>query len=169
MLLPAMLLNFLESGGKVLGVILVVAFVMWFLIIERYLHFFFSKNSIVVGIEKYWAGVEDKRSWGGRKIRAYCISVLRRRLEARLDFIRVLVNTSMLLGLLGTITGMIQVFEGLALVQAGSVRIIANSVSQTVIPALSGLVTALSGLYFAIRLKQLARREVRKLTDKLRV
>ena len=54
-----------------------------------------------------------------------------------------------LLGLLGTVTGMIAVFDVMAFAGTGNARLMAAGVSKATIPTMSGLVAALSGLYFA--------------------
>jgi len=68
-----------------------------------------------------------------------------------------------LLGLLGTVTGMIAVFDVMAFAGTGNARLMAGGVSKATIPTMSGLVAALSGLYFAALLEKKATIE----TDRL--
>ncbi len=161
--------DFFASGGQVLGIILVTTFVMWFLIVERYWYFFFQKGDAVNKILIRWAAMSDADTWRLRMIRACYISQFKQQVTMRIGWIKVLITVSMLLGLLGTIVGMIDVFEGMMLTQASDVRVLAAGVSRTVIPAMAGLVAALSGLYFSFQLEQSASREVQKLADKLTV
>jgi biopolymer transport protein ExbB len=72
-----------------------------------------------------------------------------------------------LLGLLGTVTGMIQVFDVMALTGTGNARLMAGGVSAATIPTMSGLVAALSGLYLVTYLEQRAAAEVDHVGDLL--
>ncbi|MCY4056998.1 MAG: MotA/TolQ/ExbB proton channel family protein, partial [Gammaproteobacteria bacterium] len=74
-----------------------------------------------------------------------------------------------LLGLLGTVWGMVQVFETLTAFGTGNARLMASGVSQATIPTMAGLVAALSGLYFSVWLKQRAQRKMEELADGLRI
>ena len=61
--------------------------------------------------------------------------------------IKTLVSLAPLLGLLGTVTGMIGVFEVLATTGGGDARSMAAGVSQATIPTMAGMVAALSGVF----------------------
>ena len=161
----------LESGGPVLAVILVVTFVIWLLIIERY-WYFAQQRAFVSDVAARWRARADKHSRASRMIRACWLSQYRRRLERRISLVKVLVSVSLLLGLLGTVTGMIGVFEGMSVFGAGGpggIRAVADGVTVATIPAMAGMVAALSGLYFSTQLQKRAAREVRKLHDRLTV
>ena len=160
---------FLDSGGLVLAVILAVTFIVWLLIIERYWYFTFQRRALSNDISKRWRARTDKRSRIARTIRACWLSQFRLRLEQRIGLIKALVSVSLLLGLLGTVTGMVGVFEGLSVSgaggEAGGIRVVADGVTRATIPAMAGMVAALSGLYFSVQLKRRAAHEVRKLSD----
>ncbi len=161
--------DLLESGGQVLEVILVVTFVIWLLIIERY-WYFAQQRPFVSAVAARWNARSDKRSRASRMIRACWLSQFRRRLEQRIGLVKVLVSVSLLLGLFGTVTGMIRVFEGMSVFSAGGpggIRAVADGVTVATIPAMAGMVAALSGLYFSAQLQKRAAREVRKLYDRL--
>ena len=53
-----------------------------------------------------------------------------------------------LLGLLGTVTGMIQVFDVMASLGSGNPRAMANGVSAATIPTMAGMLVAISALPF---------------------
>ena len=72
-----------------------------------------------------------------------------------------------LLGLLGTVVGMIGVFDVMTFFGTGNARLMASGVSQATIPTMAGLVAALSGLYIANLLKRTADDQVHKLADLL--
>ena len=72
-----------------------------------------------------------------------------------------------LLGLMGTVTGMIEVFDVMALSGSGNARSMASGVSKATIPTMAGMVGALSGVFLVTVLNQKVNREVEDLEDNL--
>ena len=72
-----------------------------------------------------------------------------------------------MLGLLGTVTGMVEVFDVIALSGNSNVRGVAAGVSKATIPTMAGMVVALTGYYFASRLRQLALHKSERFADSL--
>ena len=72
-----------------------------------------------------------------------------------------------LLGLMGTVTGMIEVFDVMALAGSGNARSMASGVSKATIPTMAGMVGALSGVYLVTVLNQKVNREIEDLEDNL--
>ena len=62
-----------------------------------------------------------------------------------LIFIKTLISLLPLLGLLGTVTGMVSVFEAMTY-SGGNARSMAAGVSMATIPTMSGMVATLSGV-----------------------
>jgi biopolymer transport protein ExbB len=72
-----------------------------------------------------------------------------------------------LMGLLGTVTGMISVFDVIALTGSGNVRSMASGVSKATIPTMSGMVAAISGIMADMYLSRMASNEQTLLEDHL--
>ena len=72
-----------------------------------------------------------------------------------------------LLGLLGTVTGMIEVFDVMALTGSGNPRAMASGVAKATIPTMAGMVAALSGLIFSTQLQNKAKTETEAVADRL--
>jgi biopolymer transport protein ExbB len=81
--------------------------------------------------------------------------------------IRAFVALCPLVGLLGTVTGMIQVFEVMAVLGTGNAREMASGVSAATLPTLAGMVLALSGMYPIARFQHVVDSETRQLRDHL--
>ena len=136
--------TFLEAGGDVLYLI-AATFCMWALIFER-LWFINTEHRADVGKAlAYWEGRNERNSWNARQIRLRLISDVNLRLKANMGFIKTLISLLPLLGLLGTVTGMVQVFEAMTY-SGGNARSMAAGVSAATIPTMSGMVATLSGV-----------------------
>lgn len=161
------ILEFMELGGGVLWWIMLVLFMMWSFIIERYWYFQVLHPRRMRSVVAAWDARADTTSWYAKRIRDAMISEVAESLNRGLPVIKTLVAICPLLGLLGTVTGMIQVFDVMGLTGTGNARAMAGGVSKATVPTMAGMVAALSGVYFASRLEQTARVEAEKLEDLL--
>jgi biopolymer transport protein ExbB len=82
--------------------------------------------------------------------------------------IRTLIVALPMLGLLGTVDGMIQTFDVLTVFGTGNARGMAGGISIALITTMGGLLAALSGMYFSTQLEQRVAREVDNVADALR-
>ena len=72
-----------------------------------------------------------------------------------------------MLGLLGTVTGMIEVFDVMATSGSGNARGMAMGVSKATLPTMAGMVAALSGMLFSIQFQRFANDESDRVEDSL--
>ena len=159
--------EFLDTGGQVLLVIGFVTFAMWLLILERFMYVFGRYRSYKKEVLNSWNSRPERNSWNAEQIRQAMISRVGINLNANLSYINVMVALCPLLGLLGTVTGMIEVFNVMAITGSGSARSMASGVSKATIPTMAGMVGALSGVFASTYLQRKAKREVELLEDKL--
>ena len=159
--------GFVELGGDVLWAIMVALFLMWTLIFERIWYFYRVHPGRVKETLREWAQRADTRSWHARRIREAMICETSIRLKRNIGVIRALVAICPLLGLLGTVTGMIAVFDVMTLSGSGDARAMASGVSKATVPTMAGMVAALSGVYFGTWLDHKASTEVERLEDQL--
>ncbi|MEA3410411.1 MAG: MotA/TolQ/ExbB proton channel family protein [Pseudomonadota bacterium] len=149
-------------GGDAFVAILVLSTLMWTLIIERY---WFLRRTYP-GWLRYrvacWRPRHHGAPWLQERARLGFVSSVTRKLQLHLALIRALVTVLPLLGLLGTVTGMVGAFNVIADVGAGDVRVLSSGISQALVSTAAGLVTALSGLYFSVDLQSRAERELER-------
>lgn len=159
--------DFMELGGPVLRWIALVIFVMWALIIERLLFFRTNLQTIAKNIRADWEARAERRSWNAHRIREGMISRFSMETNGQIMMIKTLVALCPLLGLMGTVTGMIKVFGAMATSGSGNVRAMAAGVSQATVPTMAGMVGALSGVLLVTLLTRRAAREIEFLGDSL--
>jgi biopolymer transport protein ExbB len=167
--LPALetIRDFLELGGDVLIVIGILTLFMWILIIERLLYFRLGHKKTLAAAQAIWNARDDQKSWNAHQVRTRLISVVSRRMDRNVALIQTCVALCPLLGLLGTVTGMVEVFEVMAISGSGNPRSMASGVSKSTIPTMSGMVAALSGIAMSTYLQRKAGRERERLSDHL--
>ena len=159
--------DFFEAGGNVLWGILGVTTLMWTFIIERLWYFMGVLPQRVTDVVEVWESRDDTTSWFARRVRDQLVSEVSVEAHQYLMVIKSLMAVLPLLGLLGTVTGMIQVFDVMAITGTGNARLMAGGVSAATIPTMSGLVAALSGFYFASYLESRADAEIERIEDLL--
>ena len=158
---------FLETGGLVLLLIGINIFGMWTLIFERVWFFQLRYGKDKTAALNQWHERSERQSWTAQQIRTATISVTREALNHRLSLIQTLIAICPLLGLLGTVTGMIEVFSSMSLFGTGNARNMAAGVSKATIPTMAGMVGALSGLFAITYLQRFAQRESELIEDGL--
>lgn len=145
--------NFIVSGGVVLWLIFFISLALWTLIIERYHYIWVVYPAAIKMRQQQWNNRIDKTSWNAIKLREAIISIENINLTRSLALINVMVMLCPMLGLLGTVTGMIAVFDVMSVLGNGNARAMASGIYMATIPTMAGLATALSGFYFSARLK----------------
>lgn len=158
---------FMEQGGNVLYMIMAVTFIMWVLIVERLWYFTLEYRKQKSRVIEAWEARSERQSWYAHKIRTAMISETTTELNSGVTMIKTLVALCPLVGLLGTVTGMIEVFEVMATQGSSNARAMAAGVSKATIPTMAGMVAALSGIFLSTYIERKASREAERLEDQL--
>ena len=162
--------DFVETGGDVLLVIAFTTAIMWTLILERFFYFKMGGHAErAKQALEFWKRRDDKRSWGAQAVRRMLVSEVKLDLNRGLVMIKTIVAVCPMFGLLGTVTGMIEVFDVMALTGSGNTRGMASGVSKATLPTMAGMVAALSGMLFSIQLERFSRDEAERVADSLDV
>ncbi|MEP0203863.1 MAG: MotA/TolQ/ExbB proton channel family protein [Halioglobus sp.] len=161
------LLRFMDLGGDVLWLIAILLFFMWMLIFERVWYFKFGWKNDVANVISKWESRPERKSWEAHQIREMLISQARIKINRYLPIIKTLVALCPLLGLLGTVTGMIEVFNVMAVTGGGDAKSMAGGVSRATVPTMAGMVAALSGVFANTYVTRVAQHESEFLQDNL--
>jgi len=159
--------GFLELGGDVLYGIMATLFLMWTFILERLWYYYKVHPGEKLKIVELWETRADTTSWYAKRIREQMISQVSLALKRNISLIKTLIAICPLLGLMGTVTGMITVFDVMTFSGTGNARAMAAGVSMATVPTMAGMVAALSGVYFGTWLEHKAVTETEKLEDLL--
>lgn len=160
-------LDFIEMGGPVLLLIGGLLFMMWSLIFERAFYFATSLKQDLNVVVSEWEARDERRSWSARRIREAMISESVIKINQNMALIKTLVALAPMLGLLGTVTGMIEVFHVMAVTGGGDPKSMAGGVSKATVPTMAGMVAALSGVFAQAYLMRVVERESALLEDRL--
>ena len=159
--------SFFEQGGEVLWAILVATIILWTLIFERYGYFYLVLPRRRKETVAAWGARSDTTSWYAKQIRDQQISQLSIEANRGIGMIKTLVGIIPLLGLLGTVTGMVKVFEVLSTMGSSNARAMAQGVSQATIPTMSAMMVAVFSLYFAYAVEQRAKLSIEQVEDQM--
>lgn len=144
-----------DKGGVVVWLLLLVCFVMWILIAERFWFYLVELPSILNQSEDV-VEADQRNGWIAEKIRDAWLSRANLQIYRNLSIIKTLVALCPMIGLLGTVLGMIHVFDVMAIMGTSDARAMASAIYSATIPTLVGLVVALPGFFIVSRLRQRA-------------
>lgn len=159
--------DFMAMGGTVLWFLAALVTAMWTLLVERVWYYKTALRGELVEILEVWQERPERNSKRAHQIRLKLLSQMNMRIDQYLPQIKTLIALAPLFGLLGTVTGMIRVFEVMAITGGGDARAMSSGVSMATIPTMAGMVAALSGVFGFTYLERLANREKQLLEDNL--
>lgn len=159
--------QFMEMGGLVLWFIAGLVFALWTLIFERFWYFRTALKADLVRAIQEWEARSERKSRRAHHVREALVSEVTIKIDQFMPLIKTLVALAPLFGLLGTVTGMIKVFEIMAITGGGDAKSMSSGVSMATIPTMSGMVAAISGVFGLTYLERFAKREKAMLEDNL--
>ena len=163
------LIAFFESGGPVFTTVLVTSFIVWILIIERYWFFLVTYPEKLDEIVKIWKQRTDHSSWYALRIRDGLLADISVSSRQNLLPIHAITAVLPLLGLLGTVTGMIAIFDVLNVFGTGNTQGMAAGISRALLPTIAGLVTAVAGIFFSSDLDKRLKNQLEEARDHLQI
>lgn len=161
--------EFLNRGGPVLLAIMAGTFVMWALILERLFYFRLAHKGYAEQALAAWHSRTDHKSTYAHWIKDKLVSEVRQRAEANVGFTKARVALAPLLGLLGTVTGMVTVFDYMAITDGADAKAMSRGVSQATIPTMAGMVASISGILFTSGMDRKVGRLIQKLNDEMEI
>jgi biopolymer transport protein ExbB len=155
----------IDQGGPFVFWIFMNGVVLWTLVIERIWYFNRVLPRESQEMIARWRARPDKDTWTSRQIRRAMLSKLNSGMSGTLPLLRSMVPLAPLLGLIGTVSGMLEVFDSMALRGSADARTMASGVSEAMICTLTGLAVSITGLYPSFYFTSRAQRETELLGD----
>lgn len=159
-------LELVDDGGPFVALIFAAGVLMWGIIAERFWFFRIVLPRQAKELQQIWDARAEHTSWCARQIRQAMISKLNVAMSAGMPVLQVLVPMSPLLGLIGTVAGMLEVFDSMALRGNADARSMASGVSQAMICTMTGLAVSITGLYPVHYFRTRTARETELLADR---
>lgn len=162
------LLDFMAAGGPEMWGLAALCVIYWTLVFERlwFMRWVFPRWA--EARRQDWGAISQVSGTWQRAVRTAWLAQAQQKLAGPLRFGKILVALYPLLGLLGTVSGMITVFDVLALNGAGNPRGMAAGVWRATLPTMAGMVLAITGLFSLVQLERTADRVLERLADQLR-
>jgi len=154
-----------EGGGPFVIGIFATCLLLWTLVVERWVYFSRVLPREFAAALAQWKARSEHQSWCARQIREAMISRFHTGMTSNLRLMKVLVPLSPLLGLIGTVSGMLEVFDSMALRGSADARTMASGVSHAMICTMTGLAVSITGLYPVFYFESRARRQAELLAD----
>ncbi len=132
------IVQLMEDGGPFVALIFASGVLLWALVFERWWFFRTQLPRLAAAIQQEWAARKDHDTWCARQIRQALISRVNAAMKTGFPVLQVLVPMAPLLGLIGTVTGMLEVFDSMALRGNADARAMASGVSEAMICTMSG-------------------------------
>jgi len=179
--------DYLAAGGVVMFPLIVLSVCMWLLIVNRAFYFRrlnagrLTPDGALDHIARRQPPAENryrgaiallvkeflKRASGRRELDRYILDetvmAVTRSLDRHLAVIGALAAIAPLLGLLGTVLGMITTFDVIALYGTGNAKAMAGGISAALITTQTGLLVAIPGMYmknFLVRRAEKLKRRI---------
>lgn len=128
--------TFLQQGGWTLWVMFAVSCLVWARLMER---------SFV--LRRHFPGRKAYLLQQSQEQQGVLARILAEDLQEGMDSARTMIAALPLLGLLGTVAGMIESFDALAIFGNSNVKALSGGISQALISTMVGLVTSLAAMY----------------------
>ena len=155
------------AGGVVLWVIGFNTVLMWTLIFERLFYFRFVFPRSVNEVIAHWQARTEHHSWYAHHIRRMLVAKLGAEAQFSLPVLRTVVAICPLFGLLGTVTGMIDVFDVMNAFGTANTRSMAAGISRATLPTMAGMGAAIYGLFATRLLCRYASNQVDRVAERL--
>ena len=123
------------------------------LLIERLIFFISEINNLLDDAQDDIDKNKTTSEWLFNKIKLKNISIINLKANKNLLLIQGMIALCPLLGLLGTVTGMIEVFDIMAITGTGNARAMASGIARATLPTMTGLFISIVGLFLLTGIK----------------
>jgi len=135
-------------GGPVLYVLFFITLLIFYILIDKYNFLVFQSNEWRNNKLSEFKKEFPPETTDYKVVDRILLSSISRESKSNIKILQGLISMCPMIGLLGTVYGMIEVFEVLSFLGTGNPRAMSSGVAMATIPTMSGMVITLFGLYF---------------------
>ena len=135
-------------GGPVLYVLFFITLIIFYILIDKYRFIFFNSESWLKLKLSEFKKEFPPETTDYKLVESVLLASVSRESKTNIKMLEGLISMCPMIGLLGTVYGMIEVFEVLSFLGTGNPRAMSSGVAMATIPTMSGMVITLFGLYF---------------------
>ena len=154
------ILDFFDRGGPVIVVLFILAIIMTTLLLERLIFFISELKNLSKEAQIDIEATKTTNAWLFDKIKLKNVSIINLKANRNILLIQGLIALCPLLGLLGTVTGMIEVFDIMAITGTGNARAMASGIARATLPTMTGLFISIVGLFMLTGVKSAIEKSV---------
>ena len=154
------ILDFFDRGGPVIVVLFILAIIMTSLLLERLIFFISELKNLSKEAQIDIEATKTTNEWLFDKIKLKNVSIINLKANRNILLIQGLIALCPLLGLLGTVTGMIEVFDIMAITGTGNARAMASGIARATLPTMTGLFISIVGLFMLTGVKSAIEKSV---------
>ena len=154
------------AGGPFVIWILVAGVLMWTLIFERLWFHRTHLPAMTRSLLGEWQRRPEHQSWMSHQVRSAMISRLNGAMSDNMPMLKVLIPLCPLLGLVGTVHGMLEVFDSMSILGSADARTMASGVSKAMNCTMTGLAVSITGMYPVFHFQSVIRKQTELLADR---
>ena len=143
-----MLDDLFTRGGPVLFLLFLLTFLIFIILVNKYSFLYFDRDLWLKEKFKNFVKENPPSSFTLKHVDNTFIAELKRISNENIKLLDGLIGMCPMIGLLGTVYGMIEVFEVLSFLGTGNPRAMSSGVAKATIPTMASMVITLFGLYF---------------------
>ena len=140
--------DLISRGGPVLYLLFLLSLIIFTVLINKYYFVFIDKKDwFTTKLNNFYMDYPPEKMKLSR-VESTFLSEFKRDSNSGIKLLDGLIGMCPMLGLLGTVYGMIEVFEVLSFLGTGNPRAMSSGVAKATIPTMASMVITLFGLYF---------------------
>lgn len=156
-----------EKGGIVLILFFLLFIFLSYLISDKYFYFKFHFKNDFQHFKKTINHLNAPNKFLLEAMISNEIAALKSKVTKNFSLIKMLVGVCPLMGLLGTVTGMVSVFDVLAIAGSSDARSMASGISKATVPTMAGMLGALTGMLIVKYLNDYSTASMHSINDYL--
>ena len=136
--------NFIYQGGPVVFILFLISIYLFVLIFAKFKYLFFDINEVQDQYKKRLSEINNDEFYLLNLSSLKCD--YRNIINKDFFIIQTLIALRPVLGLLGTVTGMIEVFDVVSFFGTGNARALASGITKATLPTMTGMAISIVGL-----------------------